>query len=155
MSDIKINYLVPASTDKQDAVFYYGEGRIAVVSVKTESGWADLSVWVQGETLLKLPYRNEQGEFDFDSDGLNYIRYEDEFAAAGINSDADLTRVTQECGDRGLDIWTHNSWFDVYGPNGEHLDAVQHEYDEAIEQAKAIAEEIAAAGGWEAYWSKG
>ena len=155
MSDIKINYLVPASPEKQDAVFYYGDGQVAVVSVKTEAGWVDLSVWVDGETLLKLPYRNEEGKFVYDGENLDYVRYEAEFAAAGINSDEDLVRVTRECEDQGLDIWVHNSWFDVYGPNGEHLDAVQHEYNEAIDQAQAIAEEVAAAGGWEAYWAKG
>jgi hypothetical protein len=31
--------------------------------------------------------------------------------------------------------WQNNSWFDIYKSNGEHLDMVNHEADEAFDQA--------------------
>jgi hypothetical protein len=31
--------------------------------------------------------------------------------------------------------WQNNSWFDIYTPDGEHLDMVNHEADEAFDQA--------------------
>ena len=50
-----------------------------------------------------------------------------------LTTDTDLSKASQGNYPR-LD-WQNNSWFDVYDSDGEHLDMVYHEADEAFDGA--------------------
>jgi len=55
-----------------------------------------------------------------------------ELNALGIETDKMLHEALD---DDGYLIQQNNSWFDIYTPDGEHLDMVNHEADEAFDQA--------------------
>jgi hypothetical protein len=50
-----------------------------------------------------------------------------------INTDKALAEASS--GNYPRFEWENNSWFDIYTPDGEHLDMVNHEADEAFDQA--------------------
>ena len=143
---IKWTYGEPRE-DRKDAVWFYGENCIATATLTQGEKNYSLDIYCDGETLLRVPYLNEDGTPD--ESNLQYLRYENEFESAGIHNDADLEAISKKF--ENFDIWVHNSWFDLY-VEGEHLDAVTHEIPDAVAQAQAVLEEVASVGGWEAYW---
>ena len=139
---MKIDSYLPDNTqDRQDAVWYYGYGQIAKVSSDKYS----VIVRCDGETKVAVP--REDGS-------VEYVRYADDWEALGVTTDKEMLDFTNSWLEKGIDIWVHNSWFDVYVEiDGEeiHLDAVSHEVGEAFRQAEVILEEVAGVGGWENY----
>lgn len=131
--------------NRQDAVWYHGYGEVAKVTLTTENGDTyAVSIHCDGETKVQLP----------DGFPLTYVRYADEWETIGVNTDKEMTDFTQKMLANGVDIWVHNSWFDIYAEiDGqiEHLDAVTHEITDAHNQARAILQEVASLGGWENY----
>lgn len=121
-SKFSIIYHLGASPDlaQQDAIFYTGFGSVSTVSYE---GFA-VSVYCDGETkanLLDAP----QGKV------VSTLYFPDDFESAGLNTD-DALRLANE---QQLLDWVNNSWFDLYC-YGEHLDAVSHNLNEAIDMAK-------------------
>lgn len=105
---------------QQDAIFYTGMGCVATVEYK---GF-QVDVYCDGDTkahLLNMP----QGEV------LVTMCSPTEFIDAGIDTDDVLRGANRE----ELISWVNNSWFDLYC-YGEHLDAVEHELDEALKVAE-------------------
>ena len=62
-------------------------------------------------------------------------RCSSDLIAAGFDEDEKIDNESEATMSGDL-IWDHNPWFDMY-VNGEHLDNVQYDIDEAIDQAKA------------------
>lgn len=104
----------PDWENQRDAVFYQGEGRIAVVSYK---GF-EVEIFCDGDMRC---YNSETEET---------YRQTIHFLDAGIETDKQLREAHEK-----LD-WDMNPWFDAY-VYGEHLDDVQHDLIEAIASASA------------------
>lgn len=90
-----------------------------------------LTVTVNGKSIDI--HRDGQALLFFDPNGVfgnvNVLRSPKEFAEAfpyGIPSDEEL-----------LD-WQQNAWFDLYTPDGEHLDCVSQTLSEAVRNAKNL-----------------
>ena len=90
-----------------------------------------ITVTVNGKSI-DIP-RDGQALLFFDPAGIfgnvNVLRSPEEFAEAfpyGIPSDEEL-----------LD-WQHNAWFDLYTPEGEHLDSVSHTLSDAKQSPKEL-----------------
>ena len=111
----KVGY-IPDLEFQKDAVFYQGEGRIAVVSY----GGFEAEIYCDGEMRC---YNNKTEET---------YRQTIHFLDAGIETDKQLSEANRE---QILD-WDMNPWFDAY-VYGEHLDDVQHDLVEAIASASA------------------
>lgn len=97
---------------------FYPRGVVLTVTVNGES----IEIHRDGEALL---FFDPNGVFG----NVNVLRSPEEFAEAfpyGIPSDEEL-----------LD-WRLNAWFDLYTPEGEHLDSVSHALSDAIESAKKL-----------------
>lgn len=144
---VKIDSYLPDNIqDRQDAVWYYGYGQVAKVSYGNYS----VVVRCDGETKVAVPR---------DDGSVEYVRYADEWEALGVTTDKEMLDFTNSWLDKGIDIWVHNSWFDIYAVvdgtetdlDDVYLDAVCHEVGEAFKQAEAILEEVAYAGGWRNY----
>ena len=71
-------------------------------------------------------------------DEYSVVRYTDDLAEYGINTDAEL----QAFADKGEDyfIWDNNPWFEVCSrkDGDQDLNEVYHELDEAIAQAEIL-----------------
>lgn len=120
--EIKIKYHLgfDPHPSQQDAIFYTGMGCIATVEYK---GF-QVDVYCDGETranLLDAP----QGEI------VSSLFSPTDFIDAGLDTDDALKLAN----DQELLDWVNNSWFDLYC-FGEHLDAVEHELDEALKVAE-------------------
>jgi len=105
---------------QRDAIFYTGMGCVATLDYK---GF-QVDVYCDGETranLLDAP----QGEV------VSSLYSPTDFIDAGIDTDDALLLANQQ----ELLDWVNNSWFDLYC-YGEHLDAVCHDIEEAIEAGK-------------------
>ena len=113
--EIKYNSIDPDPA-QQDAIFYTGMGLIATVI------WEGfhVDVYCDGETRVNL-LDAPQGQV------VSSLYNPSDFAEAGLNTD-DALRVAN---DQELLDWVNNSWFDLYC-EGEHLDAVSHELNEAL-----------------------
>jgi len=141
-----IEWATKPEEGKNDAVWYYGTGCMGRAFLHDENGIFSLGIYCDGETLVKIPRSAE------DLDDVEYVRYAGEFEAMGIRNDDDLVKINEKWADR--DIWVNNSWFDLYTAEGEHIDYVTHEIPDAIDSARAVLEEVSAAGGWEKFFSK-
>ena len=109
-----------AGITRNDACFYAGEGHIATVSYE---GFA-VDVYCDGDTkanLLDAPKGTVVSTLYFPHD----------FESAGLNTDDALSLANKQ----ELLDWVNNAWFDLYC-YGEHLDAVSHTLNEAIDMAK-------------------
>lgn len=134
------------TAERQDAVWYYGHNLVATATLTTENGEQySLDIYCDGETKVSLP----------DGYPLTYVRYADEWETLGVTTDTEIRDFTDKVIDtHGHDIWVYNSWFDLYTEiNGvsEHLDSVTHEIGDAVSQAEAVLQEVAAHGSWGAY----
>jgi len=117
LGDATIEWKVGYTPDlefQKDAVFYQGEGRIAVVSYK---GF-EAEIFCDGEMRC---YNTETQES---------YRQTIHFLDAGIETDKQLSEAHEKL------EWDMNPWFDLY-LYGEHLDDVQHDLVEAIASASA------------------
>ena len=98
-----------------DACFFAGEGFIASVAYE---GFV-VDIYCDGETKI---YNRETD--DYYNGGTDLI-------AGGFDTDSKFNRGVE---DETL-VMDMNSWFDLYC-YGEHLDAVTHTLDEALDRAK-------------------
>lgn len=131
----QVEWFTKPEEGRNDAVWYYGAGCMGTATLTTDTGSYSLNIYCDGETLVKIPYNLAE------PDNVEYVRYADQFAAMGYQTDADLARIDEMW-------WEHNSWFDLYTEDGEHLDCVTHEIPDAIAQAEATLREVAARGEW-------
>jgi hypothetical protein len=106
---------VAAGITRFDACFYAGEGFIATVLYE---GFA-LDVYCDGDTKI---YNRSKDQYY--TGGADLI-------LGGFDTDAKFHKATE---DESL-VMDMNSWFDLYC-YGEHLDAVNHMLNEAIDTAK-------------------
>lgn len=132
-----VDWVCQPEENRNDAVWYYGETLMGTAYLKHGEETYSLDIYLDGETLVKIPYNDSKDNFD-------YVRHQSDFIAAGIETDADLVKIS--------DYFVHNSWFDLYA-DGEHLDCVTHEIPDAVSQAEAVLTEVAGAGGWEKYFN--
>ena len=112
------SHMLPSAahgTTRFDACFYAGEGFIATVLYE---GFA-VDVYCDGDTKI---YNRSKDQYY--TGGADLI-------LGGFDTDAKFHKATE---DESL-VMDMNSWFDLYC-YGEHLDAVSHMLDEAIDMAK-------------------
>ena len=103
---------------QQDAIFYTGMGCVATIDYK---GF-QVDVYCDGITRAHLKK---------DGQVVSTLTTPADFIDAGIDTDDALSLANNS---EILD-WVNNSWFDLYC-YGEHLDAVCHELDEAVEAGR-------------------
>jgi len=156
MTDFKIEWRYPFDPNKQDAVWFYGDHHMATAALTTDNGETySLDIYCDGETKVRVPYVYEDGSWH--EDDYRVIRYESDWEAVGVRTDADMAAFTAEWEVRGYDIWSYNSWFDLYTAidgHAEHLDAVTHTQEDAEAMALAVLTEVAMAGGWEEWFDQ-
>ena len=115
---------VAAGITRHDACFYAGEGYIATVLYE---GFA-VDVYCDGDTKI---YNQKTDQYY--TGGADLI-------LGGFDTDAKFHKATgvaetaESAEEEGL-VMDMNSWFDLYC-YGEHLDAVSHMLNEAIDMAK-------------------
>lgn len=140
---------------RQEAVWFYGYRHMANASLTTDDGKTyALDIYCDGETEYRIPSERDDGTFGVGE--YRPIRYADEWDALGIHTDADLNAIYTSWMEREVDIHEANSWFDIYtviDGVSQHLDAVTHTQTEAQQQARAILEEVASHGGWDAWFA--
>lgn len=95
---------------------WWGKGEVCKVRLDE----IEVSIYVDGDDLLT---HRETGE---------RYRTASELDDLGIDTDQ---KLYEAIGDNGYLDQENNSWFDVYTAQGEHLDMVHHEADEAFESA--------------------
>jgi hypothetical protein len=128
---------------REDSCWYTGGyGHDLVVHVRRADRL--ISVFVDGEMDIRV-YERGDGATDFSDAGR--IRYDDAFAEFGVEKDSDLWGLPFVEGESDLRgpnklgyyfDFIHNSWYDLYSEQGEHLDCVTHSLTEAIECAIKI-----------------
>lgn len=145
-----VDWEVEVNPTRQDAVWFYGQNYLATASLKTESGEVfSLDIYCDGETLYRIPYD------DSDTDNTQAVRYPDEWESVGVTTDEQLNSLYDKWQECGLDIHVFNSWFDMYvelDGVSQHIDAVCHTVDDANSLAESVLREVAAAGGWTAWF---
>ena len=113
-----------------DAAFFVeGDGHHLVATIS--NGEREIRVFCDGEMRLHLwadkKARDEGADYEV-------IRDTGSLFDAGITNDKQLASLDEDSSE-----WVNNTWFDLYaygdGINGEHLDAVCHDINEAIENA--------------------
>jgi hypothetical protein len=151
---IKWNGEQPAA-DQQDACFHrYSENYFATVTLTKNGETYSTNIYIDGIMQLRIPYLNEDGTFQ--ADNCDYVRYSDDLERYA-KTDAELSELISKWEKHGVDLWVNNPWFDLYTEVdgvSEHLDAVTHEVDDAVNQAKAVLQEVAEVGGWQNYFAK-
>ena len=110
---------LPLPSGQQDAMFYRTTGHSWVCTVGKQGFTVD--IYCDGEMRVKNVRTNELYQ-----DGRD-------LELAGLLTDTDIELATEK---EILDIGM-NPWFDLY-VEGEHLDAVNHEIDDAVKAAKAF-----------------
>ena len=109
------SHLVPSVTKRYDACFYAGEGLIATVSYE---GFA-VDIYCDGDTKIQNRETDE-----YYTGGSDLIR-------GGFDTDS----MFNEAMEKEILVMDMNSWFDLYC-YGEHLDAVTHTLNDALDRAK-------------------
>lgn len=140
--NFQIEWFCKPEAGRNDAVWYYGAGLMGTATLTDNGKTYSLNIYCDGETRVDVPYVNDDGTID----GNNYqvVRYVDQWQGIGVTNDTEMQALTEKWNALGYDIWTHNSWFDFYTPDGEHLDCVTHEIPDVIEQAEAVLRQLAA-----------
>lgn len=142
------------TVERQDAVWYYGHNLVATATLTTENGEQySLDIYCDGETKFRIPYKDADGDFDFTN--CAYVRYESDWAEHGVTTDAEMQALLDTLmNEHEYEAHIYNSWFDLYTEIdgvSEHLDSVTHEIGDAVSQAEAVLQEVAAHGSWGAY----
>ena len=97
------------------------------------------SVWWEKGAVCKVRLDDLEVTIYVDGDDLFVHRVVDEsYTTAAeleiLGADTD-ERLAAAIGSDGYLDQKNNSWFDIYSSSGEHLDMVNHEADEAFDQA--------------------
>lgn len=146
-----------SNPDQREAVWHYGvKDPVATATLTTATGETyTVGIFCDGLTRYRIPYKNQDGSWDFDNPQI--IRYADEWEAIGVTTDTEMQALIDELAQHDYEAHIYNSWYDCYALlDGEwqHLDAVTHTTDDAQAQAEAILQEMAAHGGtWLDYFS--
>lgn len=151
----KVDWNFPFDAERQEAIWFHGDKRVGEATLERDGNVYRLEIECNGETLFRVPIEDESGWWDWETTA---VRYAEDWEAIGVHTDADLQAVSEKWAERGVEVWVHNSWFDLYTElDGEfvHLDAVTHTLTEAEQQAEALLTEVAAAGGWQQYLNAG
>jgi hypothetical protein len=98
-----------------DAVFYQGHGKVAEVEI---DGFR-VAVYCDGD--MRAIYNED------------VLRTAKDFTDHGLDTDEKLKKATED----GVLHWDMNPWFDCYTLEGEHLDIVCDDIENAIESALA------------------
>lgn len=146
---LTIKWEIQPNPEQHDAIWYYGTQFLGTATLVKNNEEFSLSIYCDGETRFHVPYLNEDGTFD--PDNYEVIRYADQWESRGIFTDKQLNEEIEKWYKAGYEIHQHNSWFDLYDEDGTHLDCVTHEIPDAVAQAQAVLEEVAALGGWNTY----
>jgi hypothetical protein len=114
-------WFVPIHPERTDAVFFCDNGAAPVGSVKlTKDGeTATVLIYCDGEMRAYLPRTDTTYR-----DSIQFIEH-------GFDTDMKLFSEKEF-------EWDMNPWFDLYTPEGDHLDLVRHN----IFEAQADAEEV-------------
>lgn len=112
---------LPRDEKQQDAMFYKDANSYIA---KVMLGEFAIEIWCDGETRVKNRINDAT------------LTYGSDLVADGFDTDVKLQEAT-ESGD--LDV-VMNSWFDLY-INGEHIDAVTHTIEDAVDAAIAVLQE--------------
>lgn len=142
MTTINLSWAQPDERNeyRHDSCWYtYGQGHDLIVTVSR--GDREIGVYADGEMDIRV-FTQEDGKFA----EFGRIRYCEDLAEYGITTDPDLWGLpyvddTDLQGPNKAGFFfrfDHNSWFDLYSADGEHLDCVNHELGDAIGQATAI-----------------
>jgi hypothetical protein len=129
MKTINLTWAQPDERNQQreDSCWYtFGHGHDLVVRVT--QGDRTIEIFADGEMDVRV-YDKPNGSTE-----AGRIRYCEQFPEYGMNNDAEVF----EASEAGRIEWIHNSWFDLYSEDGEHLDVVCHTLTEAIEKATEI-----------------
>ena len=112
---------LPLPEEQQDAMFYKDANSYIA---KVKLGEFAIEIWCDGETRVKNRVTGST------------LTYGSDLRADGIDTDKKLADGF-ESGDLVHDM---NSWFDLY-VDGEHVDAVTHEIEDAVDAAISFLEE--------------
>lgn len=138
--DVTITYEYVVPENQQDSAFHTFGPDFNVLATLTYKD-RTLLMGVNGEMRLEVPLFDADGEWC----GSETIRYCDQLADIGINTDNELYKFTNEYQD--YDVWQNNSWFEVWSPDNYNIDwAVYHEFYEAIDDAVEMIKD-------DSYWS--
>lgn len=146
-----IEWHIQLDKDRQDAIWYHGAGVVGTASLVKNGKTYTVEIVSQGETVYRVPYINQDGTWT-EGDSVT-VRYPSDWESLGVRTDTDLQKLYDSWIERGVDIWEHNSWFDLYEVtdyhNGLslHLDAVGHTLEEMEQLARTALEEIAEESG--------
>ena len=115
---------------EQDACFYVWSNDYEIVW--QDSTLPDPRFYVARNGEMRIHIRKST------DDEYSVVRYTDDLAEYGINTDAELKAFA----DKGEDyfIWDNNPWFEVCSrkDGDQDLNEVYHELDEAIAQAEIL-----------------
>lgn len=107
---------------------WYTDGLGHTLVVWVTKGDRTIGIYADGEMDVRV-YDKPNGSTE-----VGRIPHSGMFPMYGVITDKDVF----EASEAGRIEWVNNPWFDLYGENGEHLDAVCHTLTEAIEQATKI-----------------
>ena len=124
---------------EQDACFYVWQGQSEVVWQDSQTdGNSRFLVTRAGEMRIHIRKSTD--------DEFSVVRYTDDLAEYGINTDAELRAFA----DKGEDyfIWDNNPWFEVWSnkDGDQDLEEVFHELDDAIACANELWDKYGADG---------
>jgi len=115
---------------EQDACFYVWQGQSEFAWTDSTLPVARFSVVRAGEMRIHIRKTTD--------DEFSVVRYTDDLAEYGINTDAELRAFE----DKGEDyfVWDNNPWFEVWSnkDGDQDLDEVFHELDDAIAYAEEL-----------------
>lgn len=113
------------SPSRQDAAWYIFDNDAQWVASVYKNN-RSIEIMRCGQMRLWLP----------DDDGGRLLRYTDNLIENGITNDEELEQAGR--GEYPLD-WQNNPWFELYDPiEGEWLDIIAHDVDEAIALSKEV-----------------
>ena len=148
----KTQWRYEKNAEAQDAIWFYGDRHIGTACLEADGLTHTVDIYCDGETRYNIPYLNADGTFDIDN--RQVIRYAPEWHALGVHTDTQLETVQQEWYERGVEIHTYNSWFDLWveiDGVSIHLDCVTNTQDDCEAAAEALLQEVASHGGWKPY----
>lgn len=119
------------TTDEQrqfckDPAFYVWSNHELVATI--EHGEREIRVYCDGDMRLNLW---DSAEACKRGDAPEVIRYCDRLVRTGIDTDKKLS----DAFDEGRIEWVNNAWFDLYDGDGEWLNVIHHDIDDAVSEA--------------------
>lgn len=126
---------------KTDPAFFVDGNGHDLVAIVT-SGKREIRIFCDGEMRLHI-WSDAKGREN--NEPHLTIRNAAHLIEAGITNDDELRAIDEQ----QRSDWGNNAWFDLYaydeGMNGEHLDCVHFDINDAVEQAQGLIDD-------DAYW---